>query len=437
MATTYKFITDANLTKYSKLVKAAISTAETNAETAAAGALAEAQKKEVLPIGGIVSGVEILSRSTSTYDDVVYDSKANTFAARVLGLTQTPTYYNVWATDSQYIDTSDKTPLQKTYIDINSKEVYYYDGSSMILVGATDTKIDKGSLATINGQSLEDGGDIELDFTVAEFVTTLPALSSASKSKIYLVPSDATGTNNSYKEYIKVTVSGADKWEQIGEYKTEADLTPYLKKTDAASTYVAQVSGKGLSTNDYTTTEKTKLAGIATNANNYTLPTATSSALGGIKIGFTASGKDYPVVLNSSNQAYVNVPWTDTSYTLPTASTSVKGGVMLGESSVSGLYMVDGTKLYILRATASNIGGVQLGYTASGKNYPLVLDNSGKAYVNVPWTDTTYSAATQSANGLMSAADKKIVDTISTTYVAQSSISSITDTEIETLWNNA
>ena len=80
---------------------------------------------------------------------------------------------------------------------------------------------------------------------------------------------------------------------------------------------------------------------------------------------------------------------------------------------------------------------MQLGYTASGKNYPLVLDNSGKAYVNVPWTDTTYSAATQSANGLMSAADKKIVDTISTTYVAQSSISSITDTEIETIWNNA
>lgn len=437
MATTYKFITDANLTKYSKLVKSAISTAETNALAAAAGALTEAQKKEVLPIGGIVSGVEIQPRSITEYDDVVYDSKANTFAARVLGLTQTHTYYSVWATDSQYVDTSDKTPLQKTYININSKEVYYYDGSSLILVGATDTKIDKGTLATINGQSLENGGDIELDFTVAEFVTTLPALSSASKSKIYLVPSDATGTNNSYKEYIKVTVSGTDKWEQIGEYKTEADLTPYLKKTDAASTYVAQVSGKGLSTNDYTTTEKTKLAGIATNANNYTLPTATSSALGGIKIGFTASGKDYPVVLNSSNQAYVNVPWTDTSYTLPTASTSVKGGVMLADVSVGGLYMVGGTKLQVAIATSGNVGGVILGYTASGKNYPLAVDNSGKAYVNVPWTDTTYSAATQSANGLMSAADKKIVDTLSTTYVAQSSISSITDSEIETLWNNA
>lgn len=44
-------------------------------------------------------------------------------------------------------------------------------------------------------------------------------------------------------------------------------------------------SGKGLSTNDYTTAEKTKLAGIDEGANNYTLPTAGSNTKGGIKIG--------------------------------------------------------------------------------------------------------------------------------------------------------
>lgn len=43
-----------------------------------------------------------------------------------------------------------------------------------------------------------------------------------------------------------------------------------------------------------------------------TLYAATASALGGIKIGYTASGKNYPVVLDSSNNAYVNVPWTNT-----------------------------------------------------------------------------------------------------------------------------
>lgn len=48
---------------------------------------------------------------------------------------------------------------------------------------------------------------------------------------------------------------------------------------------VDKVSGKGLSTNDYTTAEKNKLAGIAKGANNYSLPIATSSILGGVKIG--------------------------------------------------------------------------------------------------------------------------------------------------------
>lgn len=46
-------------------------------------------------------------------------------------------------------------------------------------------------------------------------------------------------------------------------------------------------------------------------------------------------------------------------------------------------------------ATSSTYGGIQIGYTTSGKNYAVQLDN-GKAYVNVPWTDTntTYTAGT-------------------------------------------
>lgn len=53
--------------------------------------------------------------------------------------------------------------------------------------------------------------------------------------------------------------------------------------------FVAKESGKGLSTNDYTTTEKNKLAGIASNANNYSLPTASSTVLGGVKVGTNLS----------------------------------------------------------------------------------------------------------------------------------------------------
>jgi len=52
-------------------------------------------------------------------------------------------------------------------------------------------------------------------------------------------------------------------WDDLGG---TIDLSGYLTKSAASSTYVAKVSGKGLSTNDYTTTEKTKLSGIETGA---------------------------------------------------------------------------------------------------------------------------------------------------------------------------
>lgn len=57
--------------------------------------------------------------------------------------------------------------------------------------------------------------------------------------------------------------------------------------------------------------DKAKLDGIADNANNYTLPTATTAALGGIKTNYTNNGKNYKVQVDDSGNAYVTVPWTN------------------------------------------------------------------------------------------------------------------------------
>ena len=79
--------------------------------------------------------------------------------------------------------------------------------------------------------------------------------------------------------------------------------------------------------------DKKKLNGIAEGANKYVLPVATSSALGGIMIGYTENGKNYPVEL-SSNKAFVNVPWTDTKVTQAAAiSTDGSFNVLLGNSN--------------------------------------------------------------------------------------------------------
>ena len=75
--------------------------------------------------------------------------------------------------------------------------------------------------------------------------------------------------------------------------------------------------------------DKKKLDGVAANANKYTLPVASSSALGGIQLGFTQTGKKYPVAVEG-NKAYVEVPWTDNNTTYNAASASTLGLVKQG-----------------------------------------------------------------------------------------------------------
>ena len=51
------------------------------------------------------------------------------------------------------------------------------------------------------------------------------------------------------------------------------------------------------------------ISGGESSGGDYTLPIATSSTLGGIKVGYTESDKNYAVKLDSSSKAYVSVPW--------------------------------------------------------------------------------------------------------------------------------
>ena len=94
-----------------------------------------------------------------------------------------------------------------------------------------------------------------------------------------------------------------------------------------------------------------------------TYSAATSTAFGLVKVGYTESGRNYPVELDADDKMFVNVPWTDTNTTYS-------------------------------QATSSTLGLIKIGYTESGKNYPIELNTSGQAYVNVPWEDTTYSVFT-------------------------------------------
>lgn len=110
-----------------------------------------------------------------------------------------------------------------------------------------------------------------LDTTVAEVVTALPTTNI--KKHIYLIK-DASGvTQNQYEEYIYTgdtsATYDASKWEKLGNSRATVDLADYAKTADvntALSRKVDVVSGKGLSTEDFTSALKTKLNGIANGA---------------------------------------------------------------------------------------------------------------------------------------------------------------------------
>lgn len=164
-------------------------------------------------------------------------------------------------------------------------------------------------------------------------------------------------------------------------YFTEAEVTTKL------ATKVDAVSGKGLSTNDYTTAEKTKLAGL----NNYTHPAYTSKVSGLYKLTVDETGHvSQAVAVAKTDITALGIPAQDTTY-----------GNMKG-------------------ASASAAGGAGLvPAPASGKQTSFLR---GDGTWVVP-TNTTYGLVTQSANGLMSASDKVKLDGM--TYASDADIDSI------------
>ena len=72
--------------------------------------------------------------------------------------------------------------------------------------------------------------------------------------------------------------------------------------------------------------------------NNYSLPLGSSSTRGGFKIGYSESGKNYPVEL-SSEKMYVNVPWTDnnTTYSIGDGGLTQKNFTTTLKSKLDGI----------------------------------------------------------------------------------------------------
>ena len=113
-----------------------------------------------------------------------------------------------------------------------------------------------------------------IDTTFVEVVTELPTTDI--KKHIYMMNADTTGDKNIYAEYIYTgditDTYDETKWEKLGETSTSIDLSGYVQ-TETLTTELAKkvdkVTGKDLSSNDYTNEDKTKLTSIIEVSNDF------------------------------------------------------------------------------------------------------------------------------------------------------------------------
>lgn len=144
----------------------------------------------------------------------------------------------------------------------------------------------------------------DINNTITEIQDDITGINSGKVSKLTIAGSGNAVTTGSiagdtltltkgatYNNYVHPVGNAPSK--ATGLYKFSTDATSHVNSVTAVTK--ADITALGIPAQDTT----------------YTLPLASASTRGGVKIGYTASGKNYPVQL-SNEQMYVNVPWTDT-----------------------------------------------------------------------------------------------------------------------------
>ena len=324
--------------------------------------------------------------------------------------------------------------------DVTGSTTESFNGSKNVTINTT--------ISTINAEKLT--GTIDANRLPEIPIEKIPA---AALERLFVVDSQSAAMSVDVQEGDVVQIgSGGPMYFCVSE-SASTFATKFKEFTAGSATSVpwSGVTGKPTfatvatsgSYNDLTNKPTIpSLSGYATQnwvtSQGYltSIPAATSSAYGGIQIGYTTSGKNYAVQL-SNGKAYVNVPWTDTNTNyypttftwtngttagptgsltgsgmstvsfgaIPSASATQSGVVTTGDQSFAGEKtfrggisaqdadisdLIIGSSLefnafgrfnYI--ATSTEAGGIKIGATASGVNLPLVLNSSNQAYIAV------------------------------------------------------
>ena len=412
--------------------------------------------------GGMADSVEwdnVLSKpefatvaTSGAYNDLTGRPSLATVATSgsYADLSNKPTIPTVDVTKS-YVDTQLATKANasnvytKAEVDSKVSSVYRVKGSvasyaNLPTVDVTKSYVDTQLATKANASNVYTKA--EVDSKVSSVYRVKGSVASyANLPTVDVTIGDVYNVNDTGANY--VATSTTPTWDKLSETVDLSGYATTAAMNSALGNKVDKVSGKSLSTNDYTTAEKNKLAGIAASANNYSLPAATSSVLGGVKTstGITNSSGTISVTygtaagtacqgndsrLSNSRPASDVSAWAKAStkptytwteitnkpswigsskptYTASEVGALASGGTAVNASKVANSFIfkvaggsTEGTNLYTFNGSAAKTINV-----VAGSNVTLT-PTSGQLSISAK--DTTYAVATTSANGLMSSA---------------------------------
>lgn len=289
------------------------------------------------------------------------------------------------------------------HYDADTNVVWTEDGWDA-LSGSFDTTAIEGNIQDVADDLAQEILDrTQADTTINNNVSSLSNRVKVNEDKLTIINGNEATTGSianaikQAKSYTDTTVTAEQTRAEKAEQKLTSDLASEVTRAKGAESAnataianeveratgveetlnsnitqlqtqkVDKVEGKGLSTNDYTTPEKNKLAAIEAEANKYVLPAATTTTLGGIIVGDRLSIDDTGKLVATYT------------YTLPKASSSVLGGVKTGsnitntdgtisltKANVTSALGVDPTTTYVKKAGDTMTGALTNSSTISG-----------------------------------------------------------------------
>lgn len=293
------------------------------------------------------------------------------------------------------------------HYDAGTNVVWTEDGWDA-LSGSFDTTAIEGSIQEVADNLAQEILDrTQADTTINNNVSSLTNRVKVNEDKLTIINGNESTTGSianaikQAKSYTDTTVTAEQTRAEKAEQKLTSDLASEVtraKGAESANTTaianeveratgveetlnsnitqlqaqkVDKVEGKGLSTNDYTTPEKNKLAAIEAEANKYVLPAATASALGGVKIG--------------SNITLAN-----------------GGTISITKANVTSALGVDPTTTYVKKAGDTMTGSLFIETTSEINLYNTIsVPSSSYAVLRLKSGDNYWDVTTKGTDGLL------------------------------------